>query len=157
MLVLAGLAIAGAVVAGLFAWQTLRDSRRAETAFAQKLEVETGRLRIGIALGSVRTQCDMGRCAEAAQYFHPTVRERLSSETNTISERVLTVLMTPTLSQAALLANTPDQKLAQQAHLNPNECVVLSSGHAKVIGCAQSNNKERFQILHMQGLESLTP
>lgn len=155
LIALTALAVSGAVIAGLFAWKAIRDGKKAQAVFSQKLEAETGRLRIGMALSAIRQECSAGDCENAAAYLHASSREQLLSQAPMISERAWNVLLTPALSEAKLLSETEDQKIAQAANLDANRCVRVSSGSAKVIGCARGEAQDQFQILHMQGLSSL--
>ncbi|MCB9707940.1 MAG: hypothetical protein H6714_04035 [Myxococcales bacterium] len=157
LLVLTLLAVTGAAIAGAYAWKAMRDNRHAQTSFAHKLEAETGRLRMGIALHAVRTQCGLDRCAAAAQYFHPSVRETLLAQAPTISERALHVLLTPDLSRAQVLSGTPLAKVAEAARIPPNACIQVRSGQALVIGCTLPYADPQFQILRLEHLETLTP
>lgn len=155
LIALTALAVSGGLIAGIFAWKAIRDGKKAEAAFSQRLEAETGRLRIGIALSAIRQECSAGDCQNAANYLHTSAREQLLSQAHTISERAWNVLLTPSLSEVRLLSETDDQKIAQAANLKADRCVRVSSGSAKVIGCARAEDQDQFQILHMEGLSSL--
>jgi len=156
LIALTVLAVSGAVIAGLFAWKAIREGKKAQATFSQKLEAETGRLRIGMALSAIRQECSAGNCESAVGYLHASGREQLLSQAPMISERAWNVLLTPSLSEAKLLSETEDIRIAQAANLNADRCVRVSSGSAKVIGCARAEGQDQFQILHMEGLSSLT-
>jgi hypothetical protein len=57
-----------------------------------------------------------------------------------------------------MLSSTQDGTIATNLHLDPQLCVRLTSGSAKVVGCSVTNpatGKPDMRIVHMTGVETL--
>jgi hypothetical protein len=66
-------------------------------------------------------------------------------------------LVDPSQSEGAMLNATDDGSLATNLGLDPQLCVRIASGAAKVIGCSVPNpsGPADMRIVHLSGLDSL--
>ncbi len=108
------------------------------------------------ALTQVSALC-ASNCDSAATYFHPNVQATLLGQAQQLTPARLQRLVDPTQSEAAMLNTTDDGSLATNLGLDPQLCVLISSGNAKAIGCSvpNPNGAADMRIVHLSGLDTL--
>jgi hypothetical protein len=96
-------------------------------------------------------------CAGAANYFHPNLQGELLPQAKLLTEEKLQKLADPAQSEAHMLNTTQEGLIATNLNLDPQRCVRLVSGSAKVVACSVPNpaGEEDLRIVHMSGVESL--
>ncbi|MFT3923099.1 MAG: zinc ribbon domain-containing protein [Myxococcales bacterium] len=108
------------------------------------------------ALGQVSALC-ASNCEGAANYFHPSVQAALLGQAKQLTPERLAKLVDPAQSPAAMLNTTDDGAIATNLGLDPQLCVRIAGGNAKVVGCSVPNpsGPADMRIVHLSGLESL--
>ncbi len=93
----------------------------------------------------------------AANYYHPSVQPTLLGQAKELTSPRLQKLVDPTQSEAAMLNATDDGAIASSLGLDPQVCVRIASGDAKVVGCSVPNpaGQADMRIVLLSGLESL--
>jgi hypothetical protein len=114
------------------------------------------RTRVAQSLTNVRSLCQQD-CAGAAVYFHPQKQTELVAQAKGLSARALGKLVDPTQSEARMLDATDDQAVATGLGLDPQQCVRIVSGSAKVVGCSvpEPSGTASLRIVHLEGLAAL--
>lgn len=108
------------------------------------------------ALTQVSALCATS-CEGAANYFHPSVQPALLVQAKELTSARLQKLVDPAQSEAAMLNATDDGAIATNLGLDPQLCVRIAGGNAKVVGCSVPNpaGQADMRIVHLSGLESL--
>lgn len=114
------------------------------------------RTRVAQSLENVLEICKTD-CKGAAVYFHPQLQTQLMAEAKGLSQNGLVKLIDPTQSDARMLDGTDDAALATKLNLDPQQCVRITSGSAKVVGCSVPDpaGNSSLRIVHLEGVASL--
>ncbi len=114
------------------------------------------RTRVTQSLTNVHSLCQTN-CDSAAGYFHPQKQAELIAQAKTLGPAGLTKLIDPGQSEAKMLEDTDDTAIATSLGLDPQQCVRIVSGSAKVVGCSvpDPSGNATLRIVHMEGLASL--
>jgi hypothetical protein len=96
-------------------------------------------------------------CDGAANYFHPSVQAALMGQAKQLTPARLQKLVDPSQAEGAMLNATDDGSLATNLGLDPQLCVRIASGNAKVVGCSVPNptGPADMRIVHLSGLDTL--
>jgi hypothetical protein len=105
------------------------------------------------SLAEIQTACSAGDCKQAAGLFHPEVRKKLLKKADKLTPTALAALVDVEKTSFESLEDSDYEKHATSLGLEPDSCVLLSRGGAKVIGCGAPDGTA--QIIHMENLESL--
>lgn len=115
------------------------------------------RTRVAQALENVLEICKTD-CQGAAVYFHPQLKAELTAQAKGLSQGGLAKLVDPTQSEARMLDGTDDSALATKLSLDPQQCVRITSGSAKVVGCSvpePGGTTSSMRIIVLDGVSSL--
>lgn len=108
------------------------------------------------ALTQVVAICE-SNCEGATNYFHPDVHGALLPQAKLLTGEKLQKLVDPAQSEARMLNATQDGVIATNLNLDPERCVRLVSGSAKVVACSVPNpgGDPDLRIVHLSGLDAL--
>jgi len=115
------------------------------------------RTRVAQALENVLEICKTD-CQGAAVYFHPQRQAELLTQARALSQTGLRKLVDPTQSEARMLDSTEDAALATALNLDPQQCVRIMSGSARVVGCSvpePGGANSSMRIIVLDGVSSL--
>ncbi len=152
----AGLLVLACVVSGVL----LVVKGRQVFSMVDKIESEgptlEWRTRVAQSLENVLEICKTD-CQGAAVYFHPQLAAQLMTQAKGLSHEGLVKLVDPTQSEARMLDGTDDSALATKLNLDPQQCVRITSGTAKVVGCSVPDpaGTSSLRIVHLEGVSAL--
>ncbi len=115
------------------------------------------RTRVAQALENVIEICKTD-CQGAAIYFHPQLKAELTGQAKGLTQAGLAKLVDPAQSEAQMLDGTDDSSLATRLSLDPQQCVRITSGSAKIVGCSvpePGGTTSSMRIIVLDGVASL--
>jgi hypothetical protein len=101
----------------------------------------------------LQQSCVAGDCNAAVYGIYPQVKEQLMPLAKTIKVSSLKALSDREKTKVESLKGTDDESKATTLGLKPEECIRLTNGEAKAIGCRDPNSNVR--LIHFEKLDTL--